>query len=56
LRHGHGRTNAESPRRIGTGSDHAALIRLAADSERFAAQGRITAFFDSTEKSIEVEV
>jgi hypothetical protein len=32
------------------------LIRLATDSERFAAQGWIAAFFDGTEKSIEVEV
>jgi hypothetical protein len=56
LGHGHGRTDAKTPRRIRTRRDHTAGIRSSANSKSSPAQAGIEVFFDRAEEGIKIEV
>ena len=53
---GHGGVYPESSGGIGSGRNHAALIRAAADNDGLAFQARIEKLFDRHEKGIHIDV
>ena len=52
----HAGMQAEMPRFIRAGGDHARLARLSADDHRLAAQAWLVRLFDGGEKSVDVRV
>ena len=56
LRHRHRRADAERPRLVARRGDDAALVGLAADGERLAAQRRVVALLDRRVERVHVDV